>query len=337
MAQWRALALISVAVLVAGCSAASTTPSSTVAIPQTTTIAPCPDDGLRRSAYADAGEFFEGDILRTAFTMRLEGTMEGKVGTRMLALDAVAKSVRVSDGDTDVRVVGTFYSVSSGDTKQYGRNHQAGAQYEGIVEILQASIHDAEPDFLDDLGVDDYTATCMDQGGVQAIRYSYQKDGRKDVKVVERIGKHRPLSGESVDPAMQDNYRASMSYATPTITVDATLPKVPITAIIEPITYAQNARGGLTMVAEMKAGTAWAPFGEILTQIVGTDGTVYAARVLQAGIWQLGDGDLFEYQDKDANGILSTGDRFSMDLGPGLDVAFFDAWANTSVGVKASA
>ena len=335
MVPMRASAFVLAAILIAGCSSPSAPEHATNTNAPTTTIAPCPSETLRRAAYADAEAFLKDDILQTAFTMRMEGTMQGKVGTNIFALDPAAKAVRISAAENDVRVAGTYYSVSSGETKIYGRNHQPGAQYQQVFDLMQNSVKNPEPDFFDDLTVEDYAATCIEQGGVAAIEYRYEKGGRKDVNVAESGGRHRPLSGETVDAALQDNYRASMSYATPTIVVDSTLPKIPLMVKMDPIVYTQNERGGISMIAELKPGTAWAPFGEIQTQLVGSDGTIVAARPLQAGIWNMDDGDLFEYQDKDSNSMLSTGDRFSMDLGPDLDIGFFDTWAGASANLQA--
>src|SRR5688572_28587508 len=73
-------------------SSSSTSASSASAAAET-----CPSDELRRQAYADSEVFFEDRMLvDVPGTIRLEGTLEGEVGTFLIAADPDARSLRVS-------------------------------------------------------------------------------------------------------------------------------------------------------------------------------------------------------------------------------------------------
>lgn len=295
----------------------------------------CPTDALRRQVYADA-EAFGNDRLGVdvAGTIRLEGTMEGEIGTFVFALAPAAKSLRFSIPGTEVRVVEPFFSIeSTGDepVAVYGRDHRPGSTFD---EFLEEFGGEDEASFTDDLTVDDYVATCVERGGVAAIEYRYERDGRRDVNVAERTGAHRPLSGEIVDPALQDNYRISVSYDVPTVTVDASLERMPSTWGFGIIDSYTNARGGLYLSGKLDDATTWAPLHELEVHLVDEAGTVYVSEPLASKLYDMGDGDLFRYTDQDANGKFSQDDTFFMDVGPGLDIAIFDAWAMAYVLVE---
>lgn len=243
-------------------------------------------------------------------------------------------SLRFSGPETEVRIAGEFYSMeidevgTEDDLSIYGRNHQPMAFFNQFM----AEFEDDTPSFTDDLTVDDYIATCKTQGGVEVIEYLYEKDGRRDVNVAEKTGLNRPLSGESVDPALQDNFRMSISYEAPTIAVDTSLPKAPLTWSWDIVDETTNARGGPYISGKVHEDSEWAPLSEFIVRLVDSgDGTVYLEEQLKNGFHDFQDGDIFRYNDHDSNAKISTGDTFIIDLGPGLDVTLFDKWASSEV------
>lgn len=322
--------LMVVAFVLAGCSDPDPKPgppSSSSTIPSTEA---CPSDALRRQVYADSEAYFEDRLLvDVPGTVRLEGTLEGEVGTFIVAVDPAKKAMRVSGPGLEVRVAEPYYSMEMEDGDDvlaaYGRDHRPGATYDEFMD--QFAGEDA-PSFTDDLTVDDYVATCKEQGGVEVIEYRYESGGRRSVNVAERTGSHRPLSGEEVDPALQDNFRASVSYDVPAITVDASLERRPLTWAFDVVDSGENDRGGIHLSGTLAEETEWAPFTELEVHLIDQgDGSVYFEETLASKTYDMGDGDLFTFTDKDSNGKLSAGDTFVMDVGQGLDIYLYDTWA----------
>ncbi len=284
----------------------------------------CPTESQKLAAW-NAGQDFETGLGDQPLTMRLEGTLEGEVDTIQIYLDPEHQALRMDSSDGDLRRVGPVYSIRSDEGAFQGRDHNPATGYEAFLAELD---EDEAPSFLDDLVLEDYTVTCLTRGGTELLEFRYEQDGYLDVSHVEANAPYRVVSGQVTDPQLQDNFRVSVAYGRPLIIVDADARRVPLTLELEADNAFMNERGGLYMDATFKGGSEWAPFEELAFHLVDSgDGTVYASDRLADGAWDLGDGDYFEFRDKDDNGLLSEGDEMILDLGPGLDISFWDDWA----------
>jgi hypothetical protein len=320
--------------LIAGCAAPAKESPSAVSSPTTAPIPACPTPTLARQAYDAGEEFFGDEFPEQAFTMQLEGTVEGEVGVFLIAHAPATQGIRALTPDGEFRVLGKYYTIDADDVQGYGRDHQPDATYDSFIEGFEED-DDGPTSFLDGLSFSDYAASCTTHQGQPAIEFRYERDGLKDVAIVLQAAPYRAVAGERVDPALQDNYRVSLKYDVPTITLQTTLPRIPITAPLDVLQFYTNARGGQYMLAEFGSGTEWAPLSEVEYQLVDSVGTLYLQDPLQEGTFDLGDGDVFRFDDRDNNNMLSADDVIEYDLGPSLDIAFWDTWANGSVNVVA--
>lgn len=270
----------------------------------------------------------ENDLLagKVAFAMTLMGTIEGEVDEMLIKIDPAKQAFYTRSSEATITLVGESMSYSDDEEGWYARDHNP-AVWQDFLEILNED-DESELSFLDDLSAADYASTCATLGSVEVIEYRYEKDGVEDVKVLEQSPPYRFVSGKTVDPQLQDNFRTSVSYQTPSIAVDTSLPRMPITWFLEADVSSINDRGGIYMEATFTDGTEWAPFNELEFHLVDDEGTVYRYDTLDDAAWDLDDGDYFEFRDKDDNRMLSTGDHIIMDLGPGLDIVFYDLWAD---------
>lgn len=293
-----------------------------------TQAAACPTDSIKRTAYAAAQDYIDDEIMggKVAASMSLIGTLEGEIDDVLLKIDPARDAFYIRSNEGTLTVVGHENTIVEDDLEIYSRNYKPNFLQEWLEMISEED--DAELSFIDELTVDDYTASCTTLGGKDVIEFSYSGNGVEETKTAEADWPYRPLTGRTVDPALQDNYRLSMSYDVPMISIDRTLTKFPITWGLEADNAFTNVRGGLYIDATFTDDTEWAPLGEFEFHLVDTDGTVYVSDVLDDGAWDMGDGDYFEFRDKDKNDMLSPGDEMIMDVGPGLDIQFYDTWAD---------
>lgn len=315
-------------------SPSAAVPSAIVPVPSPTpaTAAPpvetCPSPALKAAAYAAAEAFFT-DLGGKRLTMQMEGTMEGVVGTITFAIDPQAKRMLVDDSNEGRYVfVGEQYSVKADGTTVVGRDFNPKGAFWNYYQLIMGDMRaDQTTGFAADLTVGDYEAECVTLGGVEAIRYTSESGDMRDVFTLERAAPHRPLSGTVVDPALKDNYRVKLAYGEPTISLDASGTRAAPTITFEIVDKRTNAQGGVYMSVRIAEDTHYARFSDLDVRLVGEDGTVYREDDLEHADYDFDDGDNFQYRDRDGDEMVSPGDTFVMDVGPGLDIFFYDVWS----------
>ena len=334
--------LLPLALVLAGCAAPSDAPgtptpstaggsATTPAVASPTPDASCPTPAQKRAAFDGATAFLES-LEGHRLVATLEGTLEGEVGTITIAADPENHRLHFAStaDESDVRVDGTNYSVSTTEATGHGRHLKPGAIFATFYGALLEGAGDDPTggvSFAADKGVDDYEARCLTLGGVDAIEFGYEGENETETIVVEADGLHRPLSMRIVDPPLKDDYRAKFSYDAPTIRVQTSLPRLPPTLAFDVVDTYTNDRDGLYLSARFNDDAHWVDLDDVSIELVDDEGSVYYEAPLRDGDYDMEDGDFFQFRDRDDNGLLSTGDTFVMDVGPGLDVAFFDAWS----------
>lgn len=298
---------------------------------------PCVDDDTQRRMKAALERFETADIGEEPMTMVFDGRMDGENSDITIAVSPAQKALRLSIPDMEIRVKGNEYSYEdlSDDPDAidvYGRNHRPNALYDEFLELANDDSEDST-EFLNEVAFEDYTISCTESNGVQLAELSYEDEDSEERLVVERSGQFRPVQGIVRDDISDDNFRVSISYQEPTIKVDTTLQRVPLTVALESASAFENARGGVIETMIVTDGTEWAPLSQLTVQL--TDGeSVYREDALRAGNFDWDDGDTFRFDDRDGNGLLSDGDRMTYDLGPGLFVGLWDSWAGASAAVE---
>lgn len=331
------------AALLAGCASqdggaptpALTTPTSTPASP---TPGACPSEELRLAAY-EAADGAMKDFEGVRFSGSSQGTFEGDAGTISFAVDPAQRLLDFRqnlDERVDVRVNGTWYSIDAPDQRGHGRDLREGAIFDLFyADFLEGFEEDGG--FEDSLVLADYNTTCKTVAGVEVVEFRYEEEGKKMVMQMERAPPHRPIAGEYADPLTQDNQRLSFTYDAVSVKVDDDLPKFPVDMIIDVLNYTVNERGGITMTASISDETAWVPLEDLDFRLMDTEGRMWFEHELADGFYDMEDGDTFEFDDVDGNGLLSERDVFTMDVGAQLDIVFFDTWADQVAAVHGQA
>jgi hypothetical protein len=312
--------------LVAGCSALT----GDAPAPTTTTAAvvTCPTQAEQLAAHQVMQES-DMDLLGTHWTIRMEGTLEGDIGTFIVAVDLDANAAYMSAPGLTTKFKAPYLSMQVEDEAYYARNHNPANSAAAFLEEFTKE-DELGIGFSDELSLADYEVTCVTLGGKEALKFRYDKDGYVDETTVERAAPHRPLAGRYVDPALQDNFRVSVSYDRPNIVPDSSLTRLPVTMAWEQLDFAE-AEGAFAY--ELRAGseTSWAPLTELDILILGDEahdqGVIYNQYRLQAGTYELDEGE-YTFADADNNQMLSTGDTLLIALVDGYAFSFYDSWAS---------
>lgn len=266
----------------------------------------------------------------TTFTMVLTGTIEGEPDTLTIAYDAANNAALLRGNDFDMRLKAGYYSIAEGLDGIYGRDLDPAATAKAFLVEFMAE-DDLGVSFADDLTAADYEVTCGAANGVEIATFTYDVDGLRDVITFERNSPNRPLSGQTVDPALQDNFRVSISYDQPTIRVDDALDRIWLTVALDGLDYETVEDG---WIGEYRIGdeTEWAQLSEIDLAIVTEGGQILDTYEFQPGEWEIDEG-YYDFTDADGNGLLSAGDLLEIGLLDGFDFTFWDNWAEETVDI----
>lgn len=328
-----------------GPDATTAAAATTAATPTTDASADCFADGVRAAVEA-AIKDFDANFGKQAMTMRAVGTMEGDTGTVRLSIDPGREALQYAGtgdfgegGEITTRTISHEYVVEFQGSSFYGRDHSPTSDlaFRGLHASLLSDLADDDEwgvAFLaDEGGLDAAEATCTTISGVAVIQLVDRAEG---IEIwVEAAAPHRPVHFEEESPG--NDYAMDFSSDVPDIQIDRLLPRVPVTVYLQTDAYESNVRGGVYAEFTVAEGSEWAPFTEIDFQLIDEgDATVYFQDRLDHAYWDLADGDWFDYEDADGDAMVSTGDRFSYDLGAGLDILFMDVWADEIVDLQAA-
>lgn len=283
----------------------------------------CPSEAVLRTIFEDAGAFLD-DPAAHAFEQQVVGTIAGDLEDATITVNGPEGQTRIQDSEGDFRIDAPYFSKQSAATNFYGRNHLP-----DLIADFWAG--DEGSSFDDEIGFDDYSTSCVEYEGQDAVRFEWApEDGIKRVLIAERGGDHRPLWGQVVDEAQQNNYRMAFEYDDiPEVSPDRNMPRWAATFYLDITENSRNSRGGTDISATLADGTEWVPLSELEVHLVNAQtGFVYFSDDLEDGGYDMADGDLFTYTDEDDNGLVSPGDSFAYTIGPGLDIAFWDEWAD---------
>lgn len=286
-------------------------------------------------AVFEAGQSYADALvtdLEKSFVMQMAGTLEGEVDAVTLAYNAGTQAALLSSSEGDLRFRDGFYAITSDEGSFYGRNLDPEANAEAFLRDAFEE-EDLGVEFADDIQASQYTATCTVLGERDAVEFVYERGEMRDVVIMERNGLHRPLSGESIDPALQDNFRFSFSYDRPTIEIDTSLDRIWLTVGIELLeeTYAEEA---YEMSFAFTDDTEWADLSELDFAVVDEVGDIWDVYEFKPGAWEIDEGD-YEFRDRDGNGLLSAGDDITVGLLNGFDWTLWDEWAESTVDIVA--
>lgn len=325
-------ALLAVAALTAGCASPSSpaAPSPTVAA-----VPVCPAPGEAMVVFLAAEDAFKDGLPTGTWSLRMEGQMEGEPGTVTLSSDPARKAFliagTVAGQDIDARFVHPGFSMEADGVGAQGRDHDPEADGRSFFEEFGSDGSDElGVDFGDDLGFGDFAVSCGEQGGKETLEFRHSDEDSLTTVVVERAAPHHVLGGRERDNVTRDDLRFSLSYDTPNIQVDTTLPRVPLDVTLELLTQ-QDTGDALTTRVRLDEGSQWAPVTEFDIAVVGADdydmGQLYNRYRLQEGVFTMDEG-AFTFEDRDDNDLLSPGDVLEVTVLHGYDFQLYDNWAD---------
>lgn len=280
------------------------------------------------------------DSLEVPHSASLEGRMHGEIGTGYIAIDSAAEQARLRfsfpSTDFDLRIDGSSYSVETPTTSGYGRDYDAGANIAWVVDMMDETLSDpASTTFLDRLTFEDYEAACDTYQGEENLWFQFDGRGVSHAFWSQGTSPFNPVFETVVDRASDDDYRVSFDFDRVQVDVDDRLPRLPLTSVFTLEDAYENARGGLYLSGTLTSESESAPLEDIDVLLVDANtGHSYTRFVLEDGNFDLEDGDAFAYFDRDRDGLISAGDGFWMDLAPGLDITFYDTWADAEVDLR---
>lgn len=283
----------------------------------------CVDASEARRLYDGAQDWLE-DLGSTAFTMRLEGTIEGTVDTVVMSADPDDNAVHLESGEGIIVFEHPYYSIETGDLSGYGRDHDDRNTAGSVLDELLGE--DLGVSFADDIQFSDYGYECATLGGLEVLRFHYEFDGTVDEFSVPLEGTPYPVSGRSVDPALQDNFRISVSLDPPRIRADDALERLPLTIDILGFAF-EDGGDGVISSGILGAETEWVPFSELDLAVTEAEtGAEWGVYELEPGEWELDEG-YYILEDRDDNDLLSEGDYLEVGLAYDFDWELLDTWA----------
>ncbi len=269
--------------------------------------------------------------LDETFTIVLVGTLEGEIDTMTISYDAPANAALISGNEFDMRTAGGFYSVVDASLDGfYGRDMDPASSAKAFLEEILGE-DDLGVSFADDPVASDYAVECSTLGGQEVVTFTYDDGTVQDVFTVERASPHRTLTGSSVDPALQDNFRFSISYDDPNIVVDSSQPRIFPTFEVLLESY-DDVGDGMIELSTFGADTEWVPIADLDLLIVDEYGDPWDLYEFEPGLWEIDEG-YYEFRDIDQNGLLSAGDSIEVGLQYGFDWGLFDNWADDTADI----
>lgn len=304
----------------------------------------CPSEALHTSAFSESRDYINWTGPERVVTNQLEGKQSGDIWDATLSLDISNKTylLQGDQGDfaQDTRAKGQFWSRHNQpddgeEFKGYGRDFNPEGAADTMLKQLISGTENATnsgPQFLNDLGADDFNATCTTRDGRDAIKYTYEdSEGREAVAYVEENPPHRFLYELEKDPALDHNLRRTYSYKPIPVSVDKSHPKAPPSIYYKELESRQTDDGGSLLKGQVVERTQWAKFSD--TEAVVHNGYSIIDRAqLRSGTIQL-DGGTLTYEDNDNNQMISPGDVFTWDVDSGLNGGFFDQWSQKVAGL----
>lgn len=338
--------MILASLLLAGCSAneAEQSPSPSPAPSPTPSLSPppspspspppvdaCTSPSEARAAYDGAAAFL-AEVGATPATIRITGTLQGEDQEVLFAFDLPNHTMQVTMKSIglDVRRVGTEYSAEGLPSSGYGRDHDLG-RFASVAATFGGLLVNSDRPlgrFVSSTLFGGYNVDCTTFEGAPALRFTIARAGLDDEHLVERAAPHRPLHSRFRGPGDATDGEASFVHAPPIVEVERELPRVAANFDATQLSSSEDAHGVASFAWALGANTSWVPLADFTIEIRSVDGdAVIETAPLAHGLHRFATGDVVEYLDLDANGLLSEGDEIRFELGAERDAAFFDAWA----------